>query len=88
MGRSQYAGGILTVSSRGQALTQKVILSVNIPYGEIFKVTSSANFSLVAQYDGWPNGLKVDREGNLIVADYKRGILKIDPKTCALGNTR
>ena len=54
---------------------------VNIPYGEIFKVTSSANFSLVAQYDGWPNGLKVDREGNLIVADYKRGILKIDPKT-------
>ena len=53
---------------------------VNIPYGEIFKVTSSANFSLVAQYDGWPNGLKVDREGNLIIADYKRGILKIDPK--------
>ena len=53
---------------------------VNIPYGEIFKVTSSGKFSLVAQYDGWPNGLKVDREGNLIVADYKKGILKIDPK--------
>ena len=45
---------------------------VNIPYGEIFKVTTDGNFSIVAEYDGWPNGLKVDRDGNLIVADYRK----------------
>ena len=54
---------------------------VNIPYGEIFKVTTDGNFSIVAEYDGWPNGLKVDRDGNLIVADYRKGILKVNPET-------
>ena len=52
---------------------------VNIPYGEIFKISPTGHFDVIAQYDGWPNGMKVDAIGNLIVADYKKGILKIDP---------
>ncbi|MBH68353.1 MAG: gluconolactonase [Rhodospirillaceae bacterium] len=54
---------------------------VNIPYGEIFRMKPGGEFDVVAQYDGWPNGLKVDQNGNLIVADYKRGILRVDPET-------
>lgn len=54
---------------------------VNIPYGEIFKISPQGVFDIVAEYDGWPNGLKVHQDGNLIIADYKKGILKIDPST-------
>ncbi len=52
---------------------------VNIPYGEIFRVSPSGEFDVVTQYDGWPNGLKVHKNGMLYVADYKRGIVRIDP---------
>lgn len=57
---------------------------VNIPYGEIFRITPNGEFNLVVQYDGWPNGLKIHRNGTLYVADYKRGILKIDPNSGAI----
>jgi gluconolactonase len=57
---------------------------VNIPYGEILKVSPSGEFDVVAQYDGWPNGMKIDEAGNLIIADYKKGILRIDPSTGAV----
>jgi gluconolactonase len=54
---------------------------VNIPYGEILKVSPAGEFDVVAQYDGWPNGLKVHKDGMLYAADYKLGIVKIDPTT-------
>jgi gluconolactonase len=52
-----------------------------IPYGRIFRISPSGNWSLVAQYDGWPNGLKIHRDGRVFIADYKNGILCLDPKT-------
>ena len=30
------------------------------------------------EYDGWPNGLKISPEGHILVADYRRGIMKLD----------
>ena len=57
---------------------------VNIPYGEIFKISPSGNFSIIAEYDGWPNGMKVDEEGYLIIADYKKGIIKIKARRKAI----
>jgi gluconolactonase len=36
---------------------------------------------LVASYDGWPNGMKVAPDGRLIVADYRRGLLSVDPES-------
>ena len=50
---------------------------VNIPYGEIFKISPSGDFSIIAEYDGWPNGMKVDEKGYLIIADYKKGIIPV-----------
>ena len=52
---------------------------VNIPYGEILKLSPAGEFNLVARYDGWPNGLKIHKDGRLFVADYKNGIMVVDP---------
>jgi gluconolactonase len=56
---------------------------VNIPFGEILRVTPSGDWDVVTQYDGWPNGMKMHKDGSLYVADYKIGILRIDPATGA-----
>jgi gluconolactonase len=51
----------------------------DIPNGRIFRVNSAGQWTLVAEYDGEPNGLKVRADGTLMVADYRRGLLAIDP---------
>jgi len=52
---------------------------VDIPNGRIFRVAPDGRFSLVAEYDGWPNGLKIHRDGRIFIADYKNGIMLLDP---------
>lgn len=54
---------------------------VDIPSGRIFRVDPRGNFTLMAEYDGWPNGLKIARDGRIFVADYKNGIMVLDPDT-------
>ena len=43
--------------------------------------TRKADFTLVAEYDGEPNGLKIHRDGRIFIADYKNGIVVLDPET-------
>lgn len=57
---------------------------VDIPFGRIFRVTPAGEWSLTVEYDGWPNGLKVHPDGRLFVADYRRGVLQVDPDTGAV----
>ncbi len=57
---------------------------VNIPFGEILRISPGGEFEVVAGTDGWPNGLKIHQDGTLYIADYKRGILKIDPSSGAV----
>jgi gluconolactonase len=52
---------------------------VNIPYGQVFRVSPSGEFAVVATYDGEPNGLKVHRDGRIFIADHSRGLMVIDP---------
>jgi gluconolactonase len=52
---------------------------VDIQNGRIFKVTRDGSFRLIAEYDGWPNGLKFHRDGRIFIADYKNGIMLLDP---------
>ena len=54
---------------------------VDIPLGRIFKVNQKGEWDLVAEYDGWPNGLKIHKDGSIYIADYRKGLLKLDPKT-------
>src|SRR6267143_4550512 len=53
---------------------------VDIPNGRIFRIDRKGEWQLVVQYDGWPNGLKFHRDGRAFIADYKRGLLALDPK--------
>ncbi|MCK6449383.1 MAG: SMP-30/gluconolactonase/LRE family protein [Alphaproteobacteria bacterium] len=54
---------------------------VDIPHGRIFRVDPGGAFETFVEYDGWPNGLKLHRDGRIFVADYKRGIVTVDPQT-------
>jgi gluconolactonase len=53
---------------------------VDIPFGRVFRVDPKGGWELVAQYDGWPNGLKIHKDGRIFIADYKRGLMLLDPK--------
>ena len=54
---------------------------VDIPYGRIFKISPAGDWTVFAEYDGEPNGLKIHQDGTIYVADCKHGILHFDPKT-------
>jgi gluconolactonase len=51
---------------------------VDIPFGRIFTVTPDGEWKLALEYDGWPNGLKIGRDGRILVADYMHGIMEFD----------
>lgn len=53
----------------------------DIPYGRVFRVSPGGDWDLVAEYDGWPNGLRFHRDGRIFIADYRRGILELDRGT-------
>src|SRR5262245_29455039 len=54
---------------------------VDIPFGRIFRIGPKGDWDLVTQYDGWPNGLKIHRDGSIYIADYRKGLLRLDPKS-------
>jgi gluconolactonase len=51
---------------------------VDIPFGRIFRIAPDGKWSLVVEYDGWPNGLKIGADGRILVADYRHGIMELD----------
>jgi gluconolactonase len=51
----------------------------DIPHGRIFRIDTAGAWTLVAQYDGEPNGMKVRADGSLLVTDYRRGLVAFDP---------
>jgi gluconolactonase len=53
----------------------------DIPYGRIFRISPEADFELVAKYDGWPNGLKIHRDGRIFIADYRNGLIQLNPQS-------
>ena len=53
---------------------------VDIPFGRIFRISPDRKWSLVVEYDGWPNGLKIGRDGRILVADYRHGIMELDAR--------
>jgi gluconolactonase len=51
---------------------------VDIPFGRIFRIAPDGKWSLAAEYEGWPNGLKIGADGRVLVADYMHGIMELD----------
>lgn len=54
----------------------------DVPYGRILRCElKSQVWEVLADYEGEASGLALNDEGYLIVADYKNGLMKCDPKT-------
>lgn len=53
---------------------------VDIPFGRIFRIYPTGQWELIIKYDGMPNGLAWHPQHKLVVADYKYGLLALDPK--------
>ena len=51
---------------------------VDIPFGRIFRISPDGQWTLVVEYEGWPNGLKIGADGRVLVADYMHGIMELD----------
>jgi len=56
----------------------------DIPHGRIFRISPALDWTLVAEYDGWPNGIAIHRDGSLWITDYRKGLLRLDPRTGAI----
>ena len=54
---------------------------VDIPNGRVLRVTPEKDWSVVTEYDGEPNGLKIHRDGRIFIADRKNGIVVLDANT-------
>ena len=52
----------------------------DIPNGRIFRIDPKGQWELVVQYEGEPNGMKFASEGEIIVADYRNGLMALDVK--------
>ena len=48
----------------------------DIPFGRIFRISPALEWTMLCEYDGWPNGIAIHRDGSLWIADYRRGLLR------------
>ncbi len=56
----------------------------DIPFGRIFRIDPQGEWELVAQWDGEPNGAKFLNERELVVTDYRNGLMAVDVRSGAV----
>lgn len=56
-----------------------ILWCVDVVNGRLLNVRPDGAFSVAAEYDGWPNGLKIRDDGLVFIADYKNGIMVHEP---------
>lgn len=54
---------------------------VDIVNGRVLRLDPAGNLMVEVEYDGWPNGLKIHRDGRVFIADQKHGIMVYDRET-------
>src|SRR5689334_24922134 len=52
---------------------------VDIPYGRILRMSPAGEFDVATEYGGWPNGIAIHQDGRIFIADYRLGIMVLDP---------
>lgn len=50
----------------------------DIPFGRVFRISTQGEWDLVGQWDGEPNGLKFLNAKELLVTDYRNGLVVLD----------
>ena len=56
----------------------------DVPFGRIFQINAQGAWHLIAEYDGWPNGMKITRDGRFLITDYRHGLMQLDIKSGAV----
>ncbi len=80
--KANKAGAIIDSFLEGPSFDRAGNLYVtDIPHGRIFRVDPNGSWTLITEYDGWPNGLKIHKDGRIFITDYKNGIVQLDPET-------
>lgn len=55
---------------------------VDVAHGRVFRIDmQTLEWTVVADYDGEPNGLKIHRDGRAFITDRKNGLMVLDPST-------
>lgn len=81
-GNANRAGAALECFLESPAFDRKGNLYVvDVPFGRIFRISPDGVFDLVCEYDGWPYGLKIHKDGRIFVADYRLGVLVLDAES-------
>lgn len=50
----------------------------DIPNGRVFRIDPLGAWELVVEYDGEPNGMKFASDGEIVIADYRNGLMLLD----------
>lgn len=56
----------------------------DIPFGRVFRIDPQGDWDLVAQWDGEPNGMKFLNATELLVTDYRNGLMVVDSRSGAV----
>ena len=56
----------------------------DIPFGRVFRIDPRGEWELVAQWDGEPNGMKFLNATELLVTDYRNGLMVVDSRSGAV----
>jgi gluconolactonase len=85
-GRANRAGGIVDSFLEGPVFDRQGNLYVcDIPWGRIFRIDAAGTWALVSEYDGEPNGMKFLNDEELLITDYRNGLMVCE---IATGNVR
>ena len=50
----------------------------DIPFGRVFRIDGAGDWTLVAEYNGEPNGMKFLDDATLLITDYRNGLVALD----------
>lgn len=53
----------------------------DIPFGRIFRIDAQGDWEQIAEWDGEPNGAKFLNERELVVTDYRNGLMVVDVRS-------
>jgi gluconolactonase len=57
---------------------------VDVAWGRVLRLAPDGGFSVVTEYDGAPNGLKLHADGRIFIADFHKGLMLLDPGSGAV----
>ena len=61
--------------------TQGNLYVTDIPFGRVFRIDPKGEWDLVTQWEGEPNGMKFLNDTELLVTDYKNGLMRLNIQT-------